>query len=165
MPTEARELILPHAELGGRQHAAQREDVDNMALALLGRAKVKPRRTAVHEVGVTLAQRPREGDQAEATKGVQVREVRQGLREHEDRRLISTSGLRQAVLDPPGGLHGEGMERRREAGGGEQHTGGGESRAPHGLDLRIQLRCVGRRKAEGNLAVGQKLTKVPADES
>ena len=61
MPTEARELILPHAELGGRQHAAQREDVDNMALALLGRAKVKPRRTAVHEVGVTLAQRPREG--------------------------------------------------------------------------------------------------------
>ena len=164
MPTEARELVLPHPELGGRQHAAQGKDVDDVALALLGRAKVETRRATVHEVGVALAQRAREGDQAEAAERVQVRQVGEGLREHEDGRLVAAGGLGQTVLDPPGGLHGERVERRREAGGGEQHAGGGERRAPHRLDLRIQLRRVGRREAQGNLAVSEKLPKVLADE-
>ena len=80
--SEARKLVFPHPDLGDGQHAAQGEDVCQMALALLGRAQVQARGAAVHKVLIAAAQRARQRDQAQTAKSVQVRQVAEGFRKH-----------------------------------------------------------------------------------
>lgn len=93
MSAKAGELVLPHADLGSREHAAQRKHVDDVAKPLLRRAQVEPRRATVHEVPVALTQRAGERDEAEASERVEVREVRQLLGQHVEWSLVATRRL------------------------------------------------------------------------
>jgi hypothetical protein len=78
-------LILPHAQLGGSSDALRRQEVDNRGWRFLRRAEINGMLASVGKVPVAIAAGERNGDAAETTKGMKVREVREFAREQLER--------------------------------------------------------------------------------
>ena len=57
-------------------------------------------------------------------------------------------------------LHGEGVVRRWQIGGGEEDTGGRKDDTPEALDVRVLLRSVRARQREVHLSLGEELAEV-----
>ena len=85
---EAGELVLPHTYFGCRKYTAEGEHVDEVAKPLFRWPEVNTRCAAVHEMLIAFTKRMREGNEAEAAEGVEVRKVWQLFGKHVHRRLI-----------------------------------------------------------------------------
>jgi len=57
--SKAGKFVFPHSNLGDGQHAAQRENVSQVALPLFRWSQIQARGATIHEVLVAAAQRAR----------------------------------------------------------------------------------------------------------
>ena len=163
MTFQAGELVLPNAKFGAGGELARGKEVDHMAGANLGGAKVEGEFTTVGKMFVAITPCVRQGNGGEATEAIEVGDVGRDASEKEEGGSIGAGRARQAVGKEGGGLKRKGMERRGEIGGAKQDTGGAKDDAPKALDVGVLLRRVCARKAKVDLAVGKELTEVTRD--